>query len=450
MKFSDVSGAVLDFMVSPDKQADALAEAWNSNKNIVKAYLRYTSDPSTRAVCDPIELVVVSVTSNSKGDISVVVKENASSPLAEDFWNGNQDAVIYLRISDGSNELVSELIDAIGYFHVSLSERGTANCYIVSEGGLYKFGTVMGNSSESVGTVASAEVLWESFGTDVKPSVGALIKKVEFNNVYIAFQTSDAFKEGNAIIAAKDANDKTLWSWHIWFTDQPEEQVYYYVSGIMMDRNLGAISATPGDAGTLGLLYQWGRKDPFLGSSSISGEVDAKSTIVWPSAVLTSSSKGTVSYVTANPTTYVMASSSSSNDWHYAFRDNALWTTLDEAKSVYDPCPAGWRVPNGGYNGNGVWSRAGFDDSTTYDNTNEGMLFRISSWYPASGYRYHGDGALRGVGDCGSYWSSSSSRDNANYAYDLYFTYEGYVNPSFSNSRASAQSVRCLKDPKKK
>ena len=32
-----------------------------------------------------------------------------------------------------------------------------------------------------------------------------------------------------------------------------------------MDRNLGALSATPNDAKALGLFYQWGRKDPSMG-----------------------------------------------------------------------------------------------------------------------------------------------------------------------------------------
>ena len=49
-----------------------------------------------------------------------------------------------------------------------------------------------------------------------------------------------------------------------------------------MDRNMGAISASPGNIGALGLLYQWGRKDPFLGSSSTGGYVVTNSTISWP------------------------------------------------------------------------------------------------------------------------------------------------------------------------
>ena len=48
------------------------------------------------------------------------------------------------------------------------------------------------------------------------------------------------------MIAAKDAEGKILWSWHIWMTDLPMGQVYWRNAGTMMDRNLGALSATPG------------------------------------------------------------------------------------------------------------------------------------------------------------------------------------------------------------
>ena len=137
-----------------------------------------------------------------------------------------------------------------------LSAVASANCYIISSPGAYKFNTVKGNSSESVGAVASAEVLWESFGTDTAPAVGDLIKSVKYSDGYIAFQTASAFKEGNAVIAAKDASGIILWSWHIWLTDQPQGQEYFNGAGTMMDRNLGATSATPGDVGALGLLYQ--------------------------------------------------------------------------------------------------------------------------------------------------------------------------------------------------
>ena len=333
-----------------------------------------------------------------------------------------------------------------------LSSSGSANCYIVSNSGLYKFKPVKGNSSESVGNVASASILWETFGTSETPGYCDLIKAFCYKDDYIVFQTADTFKEGNAVIAAKDANGNILWSWHIWLTDQPQGQVYYNNAGTMMDRNLGATSATPGDVGALGLLYQWGRKDPFLGSSSISSNNVAKSTLTWPSEVSSDSSTGTIAYATANPTAFITYNSSN-YDWYYtgsSSTDNTRWTTSETTKSIYDPCPSGWRVPDGG--SNGVWSKAfgsssSFTQSSLYDSTNEGMNFSdkfgsaSTIWYPASGCRDYNDGSLYDVGYYGSYWSASPYGYNA---CRLCFSYDGYVNPSSNRSRAYGQSVRCL------
>ena len=338
---------------------------------------------------------------------------------------------------------------------VNLSLSGTANCYVVSETGFYSFKSVKGNSSTSVGTVSSVAVLWESFGTSTTPSVGDLVESVSYEDGNIHFDTATTFKEGNAVIAAKDASGEILWSWHIWFTDQPKGQVYYNNAGTMMDRNLGVTYATPGNVGALGLLYQWGRKDPFLGSSSISRSTLAKSTISWPSTVESNSSTGTISYATAHPTTFITGSSN--GDWYYtgsSSTDNTRWTTSDKSKSIYDPCPAGWRVPDGG--SNDVWSRAlgsssDFTNSSLYNSTNEGMNFSgkfgsaSTIWYPASGYRVYGGGSLSNVGSRGYYWSASPY---GQYAYYLYFNYNGGVNPLDFSYRANGLSVRCLQESK--
>ena len=338
-----------------------------------------------------------------------------------------------------------------------MSSSGSANCYIVSESGLYKFKTVKGNSNESVGSVAWASILWETFGTSETPEYLDLIKAFCYKDGCIAFQTADTYKEGNAVIAAKDADGNILWSWHIWFTDQPQGQEYYNNAGIMMDRNLGATSATPGDVGALGLLYQWGRKDPFLESSSIHYEsmAEAKSTITWPSAVESNSSNGTIEYATAHPTTFITRNIRNS-DWYYtgsSSTDNTRWTTSESTKSIYDPCPAGWRVPDGG--SNGVWltalgSSSSIYDDSLYSSTNEGMNFsgRFGSastiWYPASGCRYDIDGSLGGVGYRGYYWSASPYGYDPDIACILNFYYDGRVDPSDYSLRAYGSSVRCL------
>lgn len=333
-----------------------------------------------------------------------------------------------------------------------LSSTESANCYIVSETGLYKFKAVKGNSNESVGNVATADVLWETFGSDVTPMYGDLINGVCHKDGYIAFEVNETFKEGNAVIHAKDAEGNIIWSWHIWMTDKPQEQVYFNDAGTMMDRNLGATSATPGDVGALGLLYQWGRKDPFLGSSNINEAVEAKSTIEWPSAVMNEDPSGTIAYATANPTTFLKKNNKNS-DWYYtgdSSRDyTTRWTTSEKEKSIYDPCPAGWRVPDGGENG--VWSKAvgslsGFDYS--YDFINEGFNFSgkfgsaSTIWYPAAGSR---DGkALLINNNYGEIWTASIKE-----AYYIHYmlisdfvvypaTYDSYTTPGMS--------VRCIKE----
>ena len=331
----------------------------------------------------------------------------------------------------------------------NLSSSGSANCYIVSSVGLYKYKTVKGNSNESVGSVASASILWETFGTNTTPEILDLISGFCYKDGYIAFQTADTFKEGNAVIAAKDADGNILWSWHIWFTDQPQGQEYYNNAGTMMDRNLGATSASPGNVGALGLLYQWGRKDPFLGSLLTLSNVVAKSTISWPSEVESTSSTGTISYATAHPTTFITWSDSSNGDWYYtgsSSLDNTRWTTSDKTKSIYDPCPQGWRVPDGG--STGVWAKAIGSSSSfkySYDKICKGMDFsgKFGSdqtiWYPVSVYNDFKDGSP--VTGLGYYWSASPDS-----AYRLYFTNDGYVNPLSYFNRANGQSVRCIQE----
>ena len=330
-----------------------------------------------------------------------------------------------------------------------LSENGTANCYVVSQAGAYKFAPVKGNSSESVGAIASAEVLWETFGTDVTPNAGDLVKEVKYADSVISFKTPEAFAEGNAVIAAKDASGNILWSWHIWLTDEPEGQMYYNDAGTMMDRNLGATSATPGDVCALGLLYQWGRKDPFLASSSISSSDVAKSTITWPSAQSAYSIReDPIRHVTANPTTFIIDNSGKS-DWYYSVYspENTRWTESSSLKSIYDPCPVGWRVPDGG--DNSVWYKVlSSTGSVNYNNVTKGMNFSgilgadENIWYPAAGSRDYYFGNLSNYGTSACCWTASPYMVNAYYmGFDT-----SSVFSRGTNRRANAYSVRCVQE----
>lgn len=209
-----------------------------------------------------------------------------------------------------------------------------------------------------------------------------------------------------------------------------------------MDRNLGATSATPGDVGALGLLYQWGRKDPFLGSSSRIKDEIAQSTISWPDAVSSDYEIGTIEYTIAHPTTFI-GYNQNNNDWYYSNSslgaDNTRWTTSDNDKSIYDPCPSGWRVPDGG--AAGIWAKSISTESPTEGENMSGIFGEDEViLYPWSGIRVTG-GLLYAVGSYGRFWTASTY---VYYAYCLHYSYHA-VDVLHYYFRADGYSVRCQK-----
>ena len=220
-----------------------------------------------------------------------------------------------------------------------------------------------------------------------------------------------------------------------------------------MDRNLGAITASRGNLKSLGLLYQWGRKDPFLGSCKITSFVKAASTKTWPAVVSSTSSTGTVAYSIAHPMTFI-SYNTNNHDWYYsstASTDNTRWKS---SKGLYDPCPVGYRIPSGG--SSGVWAKAigngSGHESGPWDTTNKGMNYSTASsssyafgtdsviWYPATGY-VENSGSYSSTGKSAYYWSCTPTDK---FVYALYFQ-EAYFWPTCKLHRATGGSVRCQK-----
>lgn len=404
-----------------------------------------------------INLPVLRVVDN--GEFLVVTTKGKN--LGSAFFDGSIGALARLKVYDGNNETASGFFSLYATPVVDLSVNGTANCYIVSKAGTYKFNAcVKGNSTESVGTPISAEVLWESFGTNEVPEVGDIISKAVFSGGYIIITTPSILKDGNAVIAVKDGTGNILWSWHIWvcygYDLDSTQQIYNNDAGIMMDRNLGATSAVPGDVKALGLLYQWGRKDPFLNGDSIVSTTAAKSTITWPSAVASDLYHGTIQFVVENPTTLVSLNWNN-QDWWYTkdlSTDDTRWTS---EKSIYDPCPKGWRVPDGG--DEGIWAKAfgrttSWITASNWDNINRGMDFGKtditlgagSIWYPSTGGRNQRYSLLSNVGITGDNWSCTPSGNKAcalNYNNDNTTKIAPAASTLF---RADGRSVRCCKE----
>lgn len=351
-----------------------------------------------------------------------------------DDWNNiGEDSGGSDSSSDGGDD---DGIDLSLYS--DLSTNGTANCYMIQAAGKYKFKAVQGNTDWSVGNVKKAEVLWETFGTDVMPNIGDLIAEVGYKSGYVYFSTPETFANGNASIAVRNSKDVILWSWHIWCTEEGwNDHVYANNAGIMMDRNLGATSATPGDVGALGLLYQWGRKDPFMGSCAISGNTLASSTGVWS----VTSSSSSMTYAESNPTTFITVNwSSQVENWH----------TSESEKGLYDPCPAGYRVPDGGENG--FWAKAHVNTSS--DSSNLGMHWTLAdettAWYPAAGSRRYDNGLLDLVGEYGHCWLASLRSTNVFSPYYMTFSTSKYSTPTFMgyDDRFVDRgfSVRCVRE----
>ena len=342
-----------------------------------------------------------------------------------------------------------------------LSAGESANCYIVTRAGTYKFQAVKGNDKSQTLSGAKAEILWESFCTDEMPAKGSIVSGVCWKDGYIGFTTPATYTKGNALVALKDADGNIIWSWHIWLTDQPAEHVYKNDAGTMMDRNLGATEAGARTTKTLGLLYQWGRKDPFMGCCE--ADVSKLSAFTGEEKLVScTETTGTIAYAIAHPQTFIQGNwdtnaGKGSCDWLYddrssdAIKDITRW---QRTKTVYDPCPAGWRVPDGG--DDGIWAKAGFSTSDL-NNTNNSLGFTLAdgskTWYPTPGFReFTGENKMK-AGMYGEYWSANVRYYNGNpggYVYCLRISYDpnvaaNAVDPSAKWSAASAFSVRCQK-----
>lgn len=321
--------------------------------------------------------------------------------------------------------------------YTDLSAEGTANCYLVKAAGKYKFKAVKGNSDDTVGNVQNVEVLWESFGTDVMPNIGDLVTNVGYKNGYVYFSTPEVFGNGNASIAVRNSKGVILWSWHIWCSEEGwNDHVYANNAGTMMDRNLGATSATPGDVGAFGLLYQWGRKDPFVGSCSLTENILAASTGNWDVA----SSSDKMDFAEENPMTFATG-------WYGGSVPGEGWHTSESEKGLYDPCPVGYRVPDGGENG--FWATANVKSKG--NSTNYGMYWTLAdgetrAWYSAVGFRSYDSGSLISVGVTGYCWSASPYPSSTTNAYYLIFHSAGHVYPAKDISRSYGSSVRCVRE----
>lgn len=354
-----------------------------------------------------------------------------------------------------------------------LSAGGRANCYIVPSSGWFSFDAgYKGNSDTAIEGGAEAIVLWCSGVDTADKDLDSFISLSSYDpeSRRISFYATGT--NGNVVIALRDKDGKILWSWHIWicmdFDPDLTAQAYYNDAGVVMDRNLGALSLTYGNVSNFGLSYQWGRKDPFPGSSARTSGKNSSAKMI--SSLLapgysweTGSSIGSRDAFESNPTVDFTSG-------YGAWSPDAdeLWSAA--AKSVYDPCPAGWRVCSGGPDGvlakalgvSGVTSLPNFTFNYYKDAVNLHSVAGDSEiiWYQyighMTGFQYNA------MGWHAYYWtrtlhpSSSTSGLNGRKAYSFHIDRNGTSQDVLPQADVScpltldyACPLRCEKDEKK-
>jgi len=367
-----------------------------------------------------------------------------------------------------------------------LSEAGTANCYIVKSAGSYSFdSTVRGNGVKAEGVdftdeklrPADVRLIWQS-------DKNGLLDLLRLKDGRIYFSSNG--RKGSALIAALDEAGNIIWSWHIWVPGEDIPDVRTAGGVMVMDRNLGATALDPGSPESHGFLYQWGRKDPFPASPVVSGGTTA--TMPLPlydaegrevkieASPMENSESNTFEYAISHPATVLSnnAQFADCRDWlRKEFSNSALWGGSDGEKSLFDPCPAGYRVPklgtfdfftlSSGYetdiSGFSVFdiSSDGVIDGNDYRNGWYILLDAASdsySYFPAAA-RYDGSYAMlmgSKAGLWGNYWyrDADDSEDSSVPcgAYALAFQYEDQVSasPRAVGGRADGYSVRCVRE----
>ncbi|MDR0657773.1 MAG: hypothetical protein LBG18_02355, partial [Mediterranea sp.] len=131
-------------------------------------------------------------------------------------------------------------------------------------------------------------------------------------------------------------------------------------------------------------------------------------------------------------------------------RDNNLWSTNGIAsgqKTIYDPCPLGWRVPArvaiSESDDDSPWKGVAAPTSWSSGSDSSGANWGTNAKYPAAGSRSGSSGSIDYEGLRGFYWNASPYNYSAS---TLYFRSNSYISRSSSNNRANGISVRCVKE----
>ena len=303
----------------------------------------------------------------------------------------------------------------------------------------------------------SAKVIWE----DCQNIVTAPAVTGSGADSYLTFTIKkENLQNGNAVVAVTNATGKVMWSWHLWFTPKSslkkipvtsDGSEYKYMTdnlGWKYTKWTGGLKrevvvkieqqAETGEKKTAtitlkqaagnnvregyGNLYQWGRKDPLPGTDTFYPTDGYKFndgyTIVGDQvadytnpANIQRMEKRTIGLGIREPGIMLSKVGGGKLSWTYrqyinlwsADNDKLDGSVRNSQKTIYDPSPVGFKVPDAYAfkdfsNTGAVWSN-GY--TLKADNDKE-------IYFQAGGYRDGNDGVIKSTGSFALYWASTA------------------------------------------
>jgi hypothetical protein len=291
--------------------------------------------------------------------IYVVVAPGAYTNVSIMFSLSNGMKIVHnagsVNVERSKYQTISASLTAASY--TDLSASGTANCYIIKKAGSYKFkANVKGNGVVTSAGLPSATGGISGVKVYYTDGDNFLSGSLSYMDGYVYFTTvSGTLPIGTALVSVTDANGATLWSWHLW-ANRNVADVKLSNNQTWLNMNLGAHQVAFNAEGYNGYYYQWGRKDPFQQAVGVNNVMDAP--FVSHASQTDGSLANSIKYPLYYYGSYKTADNVSIADW-CTFDDNVKYydwwnknmtaddqKTATPAKTMFDPCPPGYRVPS--------------------------------------------------------------------------------------------------------
>ena len=364
----------------------------------VPAFAVINGSEIAKANKDKVNCLKVSVTCYKYEDGKIVGSDTRTR-----FYNIS--SIVGTDISGNYYTIDFEVCDPVESY-TDLSALNSANCYVIAAPGNYTFNadiagngrlphnttgsTIMGVDPKNLmqdGKKYAIDWLWASgksfddAGTGLTDAqvVSKIINSVGLTgdnaqvSIGLAAGSTLQTLSGNVVLALYEVNSdgsagKIVWTWHLWL-GRPETRHFKFPATsdgyqftnedwIMLDRNIGAETNTLGNPRSTGLFYQRGRKEPMIGF----GEADGSTT--WTSNQIPTyrntaifgdkaNWKADVNYSNYNTLSEPMSlvdniPYDNTSVYYYAWNsasEVSETSIANDTKSMFDPCPAGYRLP---------------------------------------------------------------------------------------------------------